>query len=101
MREGASAVGCRLLFVIKQPNGRYKCRSVAQGFPQVHGEEYGETYTPVAAMQTLRVSWVTCMHFGLTILQLDVTTAFLHAPLEEKVYMKQLKGLRTGSARDI
>ena len=99
--EGATAVGCRMLFDIKQPSGRYKCRLVAQGFSQVHGQDYGETYAPVAAMQTLRVFWATCAHFGLTIRQLDVSTAFLHAPLDEKVYMKQLKGLRTGSAREI
>ena len=98
---GATAVGCRMLFDIKQPSGRYKCRLVAQGFSQVQGQDYSETYAPVAAMQTLRVFWSTCAHFGLTIRQLDVSTAFLHAPLEEAVYMRQLRGLRSGSAADI
>ena len=65
--DGASAVGCRMIFEIKQPSGRYKCILVAQGFSQVHGQDYGETYAPVAAMQTLRVFWATCAHFGLTI----------------------------------
>ena len=48
-----------------------------------------------------RFFWATCAHFGLTIRQLDVSTAFLHAPFDEKVHMKQPKGLRTGSAREI
>ena len=65
--EGASAVDYRMLFDIKQPSGRCKCRLVAQGFFQVHGEDYGETY---AAMQTLRMLWSTCVHFGLTFRQL-------------------------------
>ena len=30
-----------------------------------------------------------------------MSTAFLHAPLDEKVYLRQLKGLRTGNAHDI
>ena len=74
-----------MLFDIKQPSGRYKRRLVVQGFSQVHGEDYAETYAPVAAMQTLRVFWAACAHFGLIIRQSDVSIAFLHAPLEEKV----------------
>ena len=38
------------------------------------------TYAPVTAMQTLRVFWATCAHFGLKIRQLDLSKAFLHAP---------------------
>ena len=45
--------------------------------------------------------WATCAHFGLTIRQLDVCAAFVHAPLEENVYMKQRKGLRTGLASEV
>ena len=67
----------------------------------MYGQDYSETYAHVAAMQTLRVFWSTCAHFGLTIRQLDVSTAFLHALLEETVYMKQLHGLRNGSAAEI
>ena len=52
--EGASAVGCRMLFDNKQSSGCCKRRLVPQGFLQVHSEDYGETYAPVAAMQTLR-----------------------------------------------
>ena len=58
-------------------------------------------YAPMAAVQTLRVFCLKCMHLGLTIQQLDVSIAFLHAQLEEKGYMKQLKGLRTGSDSEI
>ena len=53
LQGGASAVVCRMSFNIEQPSGRYKCRLDAQGFPHVFGEDYGETYAPVAAMHTL------------------------------------------------
>ena len=99
--EGASAVGCRMIFDIKQPSGRYKCRLVAQGYTQVYGVDYDETYAPVASMTTLRVFYAMCARYDLVIRQLDVSTAFLHAPLEERVYMKQLNSLRHGSAKEV
>jgi transposase InsO family protein len=99
--DGGSAVGCRMIFDIKQPSGRYKCRLVAQGFSQVYGVDYDETYAPVASMTTLRVFYATCARYNLAIRQLDVSTAFLHAQLDEKVYMKQLTSLRTGSANEV
>ena len=52
--EDASAVSSRMLFGIKQPSGRYKCRFVAQESFQVHSEDCGETYACIAAMQMLR-----------------------------------------------
>ena len=42
--ECASALGCRMLFDLKQPSGRYKCRLVAQDFSQVHGQDYEVMY---------------------------------------------------------
>ena len=40
-REGAFAVGCKMLFGIKQPSGRCKCRLIEHGCSQEHGEDYG------------------------------------------------------------
>ena len=99
--EGASAVGFKMLFDMKQPSGRYKCRLVAQGFSQIHRLYYKGTYAPVASMGTLRVFWANCARYYLSIRQPDVSTAFLHAPLEERVYMKQLNSLSTGFASAI
>ena len=99
--EGASSVGCRMLFDIKQLSDRYKCRLVDQGFSQIHGLDYNKTYVPVASMVTLCVFWANCARYNLSVCQLDVSTAFLHAPLEGRVYMKQLNSLSTGSASAI
>ena len=51
-------------------------------------------------MTALRVFYATCARYNLSIRQLDVSTAFLHAQLDEKVYMKQLTSLRTDSANE-
>ena len=52
---------------------------------------YGGNYATVAALQTLRVFWAAYAHFGLTICQLQVSSAFLYALLEEKVYREAIE----------
>lgn len=74
---------------------------MAQGFSQVHGEDYGEIYAPVAGMQTLRVFWATCAHFGLTIRQVDVSTAFFPFSAGGEGVYEAIQGLRPGLASDI
>ena len=74
-------------------NEKFKARLTCMGCFQRAGVDYTETYASVMNTRTFRM-----------ILQLynsnaehhmvhwDVSTAFIHAPLEEKVYMKQATG---------
>ena len=48
--DGAFAVGCRMLIDKKQKIDCYNCRLLAQVFSLVHGEDYGDSYAPVAGM---------------------------------------------------
>ena len=45
----------------------------------------------------LRAFWAFCAQEDTEMRQLDVTTAFLHAPLEEAIYMKLLPGFAAAS----
>ena len=56
---GASAVACRILVYIKHSSGRYNSRLAAQGFSQMHGLDYNETYAPVSSVVALCVFCVT------------------------------------------
>ncbi|GFU15169.1 retrovirus-related Pol polyprotein from transposon TNT 1-94 [Trichonephila clavipes] len=88
---------CRWVYNLKRDeNGKvigYKARLVAQGYSQIKGENYDDTFSPVVNFSVIRlffsllVVWLKWKHF-----QCDVTGAYLYAPLNEEVYMKQPQG---------
>ena len=71
---------------------RYKCRLVAQGFFQVFGEDYNQTYCPVAKFTSIRTVLALSAQLGLKVRQLDVDTAFLNADLKEHIWVQVPKG---------
>ncbi|XRB16372.1 retrovirus-related Pol polyprotein [Pseudoscourfieldia marina] len=75
---------------------RYKARLVAQGFSQIHGVDYGETYAPVVQYQTLRTLLAIYSARGFYFGQIDVETAYLYALVQELIYMRPPKGTNYG-----
>ncbi|XRB11078.1 retrovirus-related Pol polyprotein [Pseudoscourfieldia marina] len=76
-------IGCKWVFKIKLNSdgsiARYKARLVAQGFSQIHGVDYSETYAPVVQYQTLRTLLAIYSARGFYFGQIDVETAYLYA----------------------
>ncbi|MDR3401435.1 MAG: reverse transcriptase domain-containing protein [Chthoniobacter sp.] len=95
---GAKAIGSKYVFKIKlAADGtieRYKVRLTAQGFSQVEGRDYTETYAPVLSYHTLRalLAFVAAEDYELH--QMDVETAYLNAYVTDAViYMRVPEGV--------
>jgi hypothetical protein len=71
---------------------RNKARLVAQGFTQVEGLNFGETYALVARLESIRVLIVYATNHDFKLYQMDVKSAFLNGSLQELVYVKQPPG---------
>jgi hypothetical protein len=71
---------------------RYKARLVAKGFDQVVGLDFIETFSPVIKLVTIRLALALLVHYNWSIIQLDISNAFLHGYLEEEIYMEQPQG---------
>ena len=70
---------------------RYKVRLVAQGFTQKYGTDFDETFCSVVRQESLHFLMTLSVQHGLTLHQIDVTTAFRNGKLQ-KVYMQQPNG---------
>jgi hypothetical protein len=66
----------------------FKARLCGKGFRQLFGVDYFITYAPVATFNSLRIFITVCVSIDYEIDNIDIKTAFLHAPLEEEIYIK-------------
>ncbi|TYK31065.1 gag-pol polyprotein [Cucumis melo var. makuwa] len=71
---------------------RNKTRLVAQGYSQIKGLDFGETFAPTARLEAIRlILSFTCFR-GFKLFQMDVKSVFLNGYLSEEVYVAQPKG---------
>ena len=70
---------------------KHKARLVARGFTQIYGEDYTETFAPVARLASLRIILALAARNDWPIEVFDFNSAFLNGELEasEEIYMQQ------------
>jgi hypothetical protein len=56
---------------------------------QVEGIDFGDIFSHVAKLMSIRFILSIFVDFDLEVEQMDVKTPFLHGDLEEEIYMKQ------------
>jgi hypothetical protein len=100
--ENRSVIAAKWVYKVKRhPDGtveRFKARLVARGDTQTPGEDYDETYAPVAKFCSIRCFLVTAFQYCLTIYHLDIETAYLNATLDDEIYMEQPPGFKPDNA---
>ena len=82
---GKSLVGCRWIYTVKVgldgQVDRLKAHLVVKWYTQIYGLDYGDTFSPIAKMSSVRLflSIAAMCHWPLY--QLDIKNVFLHGEL--------------------
>jgi hypothetical protein len=79
---------------------RNRARLVAQGFSQVEGLDFGETFAPVAQLEAIRILLAFTASKGFKLYQMDVKSAFLNGVIHEDVYVRQHLGFKNSMYLD-
>ncbi|RVW14377.1 Retrovirus-related Pol polyprotein from transposon RE1 [Vitis vinifera] len=97
--SGKFTVGYRWVYIVKVgPDGqvdRLKAHLVVKGYTQVYGSDYGDTFSPVAKIASVRLLLSMAAMRSWPLYQLDIKNVFLHEDLAEEVYMEQSLGFVT------
>ena len=91
-----NVVGTKWVFKNKQDQAgivvRNKVRLVAQGYTQVQGLDFGETYALVARLKAIRILLAYACAHNIKLYQIDVKSAFLNGYINKEVYVEQPPG---------
>lgn len=71
---------------------RDKTRLVAQGYTQIEGVDFDETFAPTAHLQSIQFLLGMACDLGFSLQQMDVESVFLNGYIQEEVYVEQPKG---------
>jgi hypothetical protein len=95
-RKGHNVIRTKWVFHNKQDQYgivvRNKARLVAQGYTQVEGLDFEETYAPVARLEAIRILLAYACDHNIKLYQMDVKSAFLNGYINEEVYVEQPPG---------
>ena len=102
--DGVNVVGSCWVFRLKHNAcgdiERYRARLVAQGFTQIYGVDFLDTFAPVAKLSSIRVILTLAARFDWELEQMDVKSAYLNGELDETIYMRQPPGFEVRGSKD-
>src|SRR5712671_202343 len=103
---GKNVIGSKWVFRIKRnlegKVQKYKARLVARGFTQVFGQDYYDTFLPVARLASFRAVLALAAHFDWEIDMFNFIGAYLNSELDEdeEIYMQPPPGYE-GQGEDV
>jgi hypothetical protein len=74
---------------------RNKVHLIAQGYSQVEGLDFGETFAPVARLEAIRILLAFAASKRFKLYQMGVKCAFLNGVLQDQVYVRQPPGFES------
>jgi hypothetical protein len=87
-----NVIGTKWVFKNKQGEDgkvvRNKAHLVAQGYSQLEGLDFGETFAPVARLEAVRILLSFATSKGFKLDQMDIKSAFLNGVIQEEVYVR-------------
>ena len=90
------SLGGRWVFALKKDENieivKYKTRYVAKGFNQAFGSDYFETFAPTLKLPSIRMLVALATHLHSEVFQIEVSSAYLNADLEEDGDVEQPPG---------
>ena len=100
--KGWKAVSCHWTYTIKaDPEGeitRYKAQLCVQGYLQIPGIDFNDTYAPTVHLDTLCALFHLVASHGWYWGQDDATGTFLNSDLTKVIYMQQPEGYNDGTS---
>jgi hypothetical protein len=91
--SGHDVIGTKWVFQNKKDeNGlivRNKVRLVAQGYSQVEGLDFDETFAPIARLEAIQILFTYATSYNIKLYEMDLKSAFLNGKINELVYVEQ------------
>jgi hypothetical protein len=99
-----NVIGTKWVFKNKQDQDgmvvRNKARLFAQGYTQVEGLDFGDTYASIARLEAIRILLAYACAHNIKLYQMDVESAFLNGHINKKVYVEQPPGFEDDKKPD-
>src|ERR1044072_8208211 len=90
--EGINVIGTKWVFKNKSGESgvvtRNKARLVAQGYTQIEGVDFDETFAQVARLESITLLLGVACLLKFRLYQMDIKSAFLNGYLNEEVYVE-------------
>ena len=91
-----NVIGTKWIFKNKSDNfgtiTRNKARLVVQGYTQIEGIDFDETFVLIARLESIQILLSITCYLGFRLHQMDIKNTFLNGILHEKAYVEQPKG---------
>eukprot|EP00253_Pinus_taeda_P005653 PITA_05653 len=104
LSAGRKPIGNKWVFK-KKTNAKRKvekkARLVAKGYSHAPGIDFGDIFSLVAKVTSIRLLLSVATAFDFEVEQMDVKTIFLHRDLEEGIYMKQPGGFAVKGKKEL